>query len=240
MQTGDGQDKNTQNIVCDMDKSVYLHFKFEELLTNLKEMKHINSIVNIVLTVGLIVLYILHFTGTNNGKCTPRAAGSDSTSFSAQLPIAYINVDSLLLNYNYSKDLNEVLIRKRENAQATLTEKARKLDGEMKEFQRKRENNAFLSEQSFKSQQQALLKKQQDLQQLEETLTQQLGKEQQKMNEQLRDSIYKFLREYNKDHKYQMILSNTMNDNIMVADNMYNITNEVVEMLNSKYVKAEE
>lgn len=203
-------------------------------------MKHINSIVNIVLGIGLIVLYILHFTGTNNGKPASKAAGSDSTSLSAQLPIAYINVDSLLLNYNYSKDLNEVLIRKRENAQATLTEKARKLDGEMKEFQRKRENNAFLSEQSFKSQQQALLKKQQDLQQLEETLTQQLGKEQQKMNEQLRDSIYKFLQEYNKDKKYQMILSNTMNDNIMVADNAYNITNEVVEMLNSKYVKAEE
>ncbi|MCX6307331.1 MAG: OmpH family outer membrane protein [Bacteroidia bacterium] len=60
------------------------------------------------------------------------------------------------------------------------------------------------------------------------------------MNEQLRDSIYKFLQEYNKDKKYQMILSNTMNDNIMVADNAYNITNEVVEMLNSKYVKAEE
>ena len=203
-------------------------------------MKHINSIVNIVLAVGLIVLYILHFTGTNNGKSATRTADSDSTSLSGQLPIAYINVDSLLLNYNYSKDLNEVLIRKRENAQATLTEKARKLDGEMKEFQRKRENNAFLSEQSFKSQQQALLKKQQDLQQLEETLTQQLGKEQQKMNEQLRDSIYKFQREFNKDHKYQMILSNTMNDNIMVADNAYNITNEVVEMLNSKYVKAEE
>lgn len=203
-------------------------------------MKHINSIVNIVLAIGLIVLYILHFTGAGNGKPATRVAGSDSTSLSAQLPIAYINVDSLLLNYNYSKDLNEVLIRKRENAQATLTEKARKLDGEMKEFQRKRDNNAFLSEQSFKSQQQTLLKKQQDLQQLEESLTQQLSKEQQKMNEQLRDSIYKFLREYNKDHKYQMILSNTMNDNIMVADNAYNITNEVVELLNSKYVKAEE
>jgi len=203
-------------------------------------MKHINSIANIVLAVGLVVLYILHFSGSGNVKPVARIAGSDSTSFAAQLPIAYINVDSLLLNYNYSKDLNEVLIRKRENAQATLTEKARKLDAEMKEFQRKRENNAFLSEQSFKSQQQALLKKQQDLQQLEEALTQQLSKEQQKMNEQLRDSIYKFLQEYNKDHKYQMILSNTMNDNIMVADNAYNITNEVVELLNSKYVKAEQ
>lgn len=203
-------------------------------------MKHINTIVNVVLAVGLIVLYILHFTGPCKVSSAVKTTGSDSTALYAQLPIAYINVDSLLLNYNYSKDLNEVLIRKRENAQATLTEKARKLDAEMKEFQRKRENNAFLSEQSFKSQQQALLKKQQDLQMLEESLTQQLGKEQQKMNEQLRDSIYKFLQEYNKDKKYQMILSNTMNDNIMVADNAYNITNEVVEMLNSKYVKSED
>jgi len=30
MPSSSGLDKNTQNIVCDMDKSVYLHFKFEE------------------------------------------------------------------------------------------------------------------------------------------------------------------------------------------------------------------
>jgi len=154
-----------------------------------------------------------------------------------QMPVAYINIDSLLLNYSYSKDLNEILIRKRENAQATLTQKARQLDLEMQEFQRKHENNAFLSEQSFKSQQQALVKKQQDLQALEENLTQELMKEQQKMNEQLRDSIYKFLQTYNKDKKYQMIISNTMNDNIMVANPSYNITNEVVDILNKKYKK---
>jgi outer membrane protein len=203
-------------------------------------MKNINTIVHIVLAIGLIVLYILHFTVGGSSKTSHRVSGSDSTAIGAQLPIAYINVDSLLLNYNYSKDLNEVLIRKRENAQATLTEKARKLDAEMKEFQRKHENNAFLSEQSFKSQQQALMKKQQDLQTLEDNLTQDLMKEQQKMNEQLRDSIYKFLQEYNKDHKYEMIISNTMNDNIMVAKPVYNITNEIVELLNSKYVKAED
>jgi outer membrane protein len=203
-------------------------------------MKKTNIIINIVLAIGLIVLYILHFTMGGSSKISNKVSGSDTISYGAQLPIAYINVDSLLLNYNYSKDLNEVLIRKRENAQATLTEKARKLDAEMKEFQRKHENNAFLSEQSFKSQQQALMKKQQDLQTLEDNLTQALMKEQQKMNEQLRDSIYKFLREYNKDHKYEMIISNTMNDNIMVARPVYNITNEIVELLNSKYVKSED
>ena len=204
-------------------------------------MKHTNTIVNIVLAIGIIVLYILHFCG-KDGDCpsSEKASASNVAVGSGQLPIAYINIDSLLQSYSYSKDLNEVLIRKRENAQATLTQKARQLDAEMQEFQRKHENNAFLSEQSFKSQQQALVKKQQDLQALEENLTQELVKEQQKMNEQLRDSIYKFLVTYNKDRKYQMIISNTMNDNIMVANPAYNITNEVVKILNSKYKKNED
>jgi len=200
-------------------------------------MKHTNTIVNIVLAISIIVLYILHFCGQESCKSSGKVSQSIGTSKIVQMPVAYINIDSLLLNYTYSKDLNEVLIRKRENAQATLTQKARQLDTEMQEFQRKHENNAFLSEQSFKSQQQALVKKQQDLQALEENLTQGLMKEQQKMNEQLRDSIYKFLQTYNKNKKYQMIISNTMNDNIMVADPSYNITNEIVEILNKKYKK---
>lgn len=203
-------------------------------------MKNSNTIVNIVLGIGLIVLYILHFTGGCSNQVKRSVANTDSTQVGEDLPIAYINVDSLLLNYNYSKDLNEVLIRKRENAQATLTEKARKLEVEMQDFQRKRENNAFLSEQSFKSQQQSLLKKQQDLQTLEQNLSNQLAKEQQNLNEQLRQKIYKFLREYNKDKKYQVILSNTMNDNILLAEPTYNITNDIVELLNNTYVKSED
>ena len=202
-------------------------------------MKHTNTIVNIVLAISIIVLYILHFC-SNDSNCKSSQTSSKAKSSSKEMPIAYINIDSLLLNYSFSKDLNEVLIRKRENAQATLTQKARQLDSDMQEFQRKHENNAFLSEQSFKSQQQALVKKQQNLQQLEENLTQDLVKEQQKMNEKLRDSIYKFLRSYNKDKKYQMIISNTMNDNIMIADPVYNITNDVVEALNSNYKKSED
>jgi len=143
-------------------------------------MKHINTIVNIVLAISIIVLYILHFCGKDSCQSSGKTTASGSAAKMEQMPVAYINIDSLLLNYTYSKDMNEVLIRKRENAQATLTQKARQLDAEMREFQRKHENNAFLSEQSFKSQQQALVKKQQDLQALEDKLTQELMKEQQK------------------------------------------------------------
>lgn len=203
-------------------------------------MKQTNTIVNIILAVSIIILYILHFTGKESSPSSQVGLDSYPAAKGSQLPIAYINIDSLLQNYSYSKELNGILIRKRENAQATLTEKARNLDAEMKEFQRKHENNAFVSEQSFKTQQQALVKKQQDLQALEDNFTQALVKEQQKMNGQLRDSIYKFLVLYNKNKKYEMIISNTMNDNIMVANPRYNITNEITKLLNKRYTKPED
>ncbi len=196
-------------------------------------------IINSVFAVCIVALFVLHFT--NRPKNEPYViASSDSTAVFVKLPIAYVNVDTLLLNYNYSKDLNETLLRKRENAQATLTQKARQLETEMSEFQRKYENNAFLSEQSFKNQQQRLQKKQADLQKLEENLTQQLLEEQQAMNKLLRDTVYSFLARYNADKKYQLILSNSMNDNIMMSEPDYNITDEVLKALNKAYAPKED
>ena len=130
-------------------------------------------------------------------------------------------------------------MRKRENAQATLNQKMRQLETDMAEFQRKHENNAFLSEQSFKSQQQGLIKKQQDLQKLEESLAQELMQEQQSMNNLLRDSIYRFLETYNQKKNYHLILSNTLNDNVLLAHPMYDITSDIIELLNAQYKPIE-
>lgn len=203
-------------------------------------MEQKSIIINVIFGICIIVLFVLHFTDKKGSTETMGIIGTDSTGVAIKMPVAYVNVDSLLINYAYSKDLNEVLLRKRENAQATLTQKARQLETEMAEFQKKHENNAFLSEQSFKSQQQRLLKKQQDLQVLEENLSKQLMQDQQVMNEQLRDSIYNFLKRYNLNKKYQIILSNTMNDNIMIADPAYDITSEIVELLNKNYSPKED
>jgi len=72
------------------------------------------------------------------------------------------------------------------------------------------------------------------LQNLDGQLTQQLMQEQQKMSEELRDTINAFLKEYNKDGKYQLILSNTAGDNILFAAKGYDITDEVVKLLNER------
>lgn len=68
-------------------------------------------------------------------------------------------------------------------------------------------------------------------------LTQQLVEAQQKMSEELRDTINSFLKEYNKDKKYEIILSNTASDNIMITNDGYDITSEIIELLNKRYEK---
>ena len=65
----------------------------------------------------------------------------------ATLPIAYVNTDSLLANFDMAKDLNEELIKKTEDARASINSQAASLEKEVNEFQRKVQTNAFLNEQ---------------------------------------------------------------------------------------------
>ena len=199
-------------------------------------MKNINYIINGVLALAVVILFVLQFTGKKESGVTKTFTAEESAS--GLLPIAYVNVDSLLLNYNYSKDLNEIIIKKQENSRASVNQKIRSLQTDMQDFQRKVENNAFLTRERAEQEQARLMKKQQELQDFDNRLAQELVSEQQRLNEQLRDTLVSQLRVYNKDKGYQVILSNTMGDNILLAGDAYDITKEVIEYLNKNYAPA--
>lgn len=199
-------------------------------------MKNITLYLNAVLVIAVIVLFILVIGSKKNGSPVMEYRGSDS-SLSERLPIAYINIDSLLLNYQFAKESNELLMKKQEDSRLDLNVRARQLQGEMEEFQRKLENNAFLSRDRAEQEQNRLVRKEQDLQQLNARLSQELMDAQQKVSEQLRDTINNFLQQYNKDKKFELILSNTASDNILLAGEGYDITQEVIAILNDRFSK---
>lgn len=198
-------------------------------------MNKLSLILNAIFAIAIIILFIL--VGSMKTQKAGNHAVSNDTTRNGKLEVAYVNVDSLLLNYTFSKDANEELIKKQEDSRLTLNVKARSLQNEMQEFQRKLENNAFLSRERAEQEHNRLLKKQQDLQELEQKLTEELLEQQQKMSEQLRDTVNVFLKEFNKDGRYQLIISNTANDNILYAQEGYDVTNEIVEALNARCKK---
>mgnify|MGYP002592098522 FL=1 len=169
----------------------------------------------------------------NEGNATPAAALA-----SGELKIAYVEIDSLLTKYRFWNDLNEMMIQKEENIRTTLNEKAKELEQEMREFQRKLENNGFASRERAEQENLRIAQKQRDLQQLQEKLANELQTENQKNSLQLRDSINSFLKMYNKDKGYSLIFSNTGFDNLLYADKAFNITEEIVEGLNARYTPS--
>jgi len=196
-------------------------------------MKNLSLILNAILAIAVIILFWLVLSNKNVAVNKQAVMWNDTIS-KGKLPIAYINIDSLLLNYQFAKDANESLIKKQEDSRLTINTRARQLQVEMGEFQKKLENNAFLSRERAEQEQLRLQKKQQELQEMDGKLSQQLMQVQQKMSEELRDTINKFMKEYNKDKKYEMIISNTSSDNVLYAAEGYDITSEVTKMLNDR------
>ena len=194
-------------------------------------MNKIQISVNVILVAAVATLFVLFSTNSKAETSVVEVAKSE------KLPIAYLNTDSLLVNYLFAQDANEKLMKKQEDARLKLNTKLRTFQNEVADFQRKLENNAFLTRERAEQAQQALVKKEQELQELEAKLTEDIMLENQKLNAQLADTLTKFLDEYNADGRYHMILSNTAKDNVLFAIPGYDITEEVTKVLNARYIK---
>ena len=164
----------------------------------------------------------------------PQAAGAENVS---GMKIAYVEVDSLMTQYNFAKDYSVTLQKKSNNARHTLTQKGNLLQAAVNNFQQKLQNNGFQSREQAASVQAAIERQQRDLQELQARLENELASETQKFNTALRDSLNSFLTSYNKDKKYDMILSKS-GDNILFANQKYDITQDIINGLNKRYKPA--
>lgn len=150
------------------------------------------------------------------------------------MKIAYVEVDSLMSQYKFCKEYSLILQKKSNNARNTLSTKGAQLQQAAANFQQKLQNNGFASREQAEGVQAAIARQQQDLQELQGRLGSELDAETAKYNQALRDSLQHFLKLYNKDKKYDLILSKA-GDNILYANKAYDITNDVVNGLNKAY-----
>ena len=196
-------------------------------------MKNTNYIINGILAVAVIVLFILHFSGKKTG--VEKAVLGENDSSVVALPVAYVNVDSMLLNYHFAKELNDVLESKREKLRLSLNQKGQQLSAEMVEFENKLNNNIFATRERAISEQQRLEKKQRDLQEFITRSQEELEIEHMRVNQQLADTVIVALNIYNESKRYQIIFRNAGIENILLANEAYNITREVLDFLNARY-----
>lgn len=165
-----------------------------------------------------------------------QATASTEAAAPTELKIAYVEVDSIMTQYQFCKDYSAILTKKGQNIESTIQQKGAALQAAANNFQSKIQQNVYTREQA-QAIQTSLQKQNVDLQSLQQRLGAEFQEETDKYNKALHDSIANYLARYNKDKKYSIIFSKS-GDNLLYCDKAYDITKEIIAGLNKAYKPA--
>jgi outer membrane protein len=161
--------------------------------------------------------------------------GSSDTSGQSSasgLKIAYVNGDSILLNYGEFRAASESLNLKQRDAEESLQAKGAELEKEIIAYQRKVQSGT-LSRNEMESQERRLGAKQEALMGERDQISNALLTETNEINERLQKIIRAKLKEIKEQEGYDFIFSYVAGGPILIADEKYDITEAVLKALNS-------
>jgi len=187
--------------------------------------------------IAIVTLTAFAFIACNNQpKQNDTVASKNKTTTtpaSDNQKVAYVEIDSIMSQYTYWKDVTKIIKAKEANIQRTLAGKQKATQAAAANFQQNVQANKYTQVQA--QQIQASIQKQaQDADALQQRLGAEYQNEVAKYNKALSDSVHNYLKEYNKDKKFAIILAKS-GDNILYADPAYNITDDVIKGMNQAY-----
>jgi outer membrane protein len=203
----------------------------------IKIMKRLPLIFSAICIVAVGVLYILYFTDKKDDE---KYAGQSDKETVAQLDlspnaIAYINIDTVVNNYDFYFDLKQRFEKKYKTSEAELSSKEKAYKKEVEDYQYKVQRGLVTRSEAQKLEQQ-ILNEQQNLLRLQEDLRLELAEEEQVMLRQVLNSIMVYLEELQAEYKYQFVFGTTaIGGNVLYADKELDITRQVIEGLNQRY-----
>jgi outer membrane protein len=168
--------------------------------------------------------------GNTNGA---QQANAESKTPAAQGDIVYIQLDSLVNQYDMYNDLKSELESKVQAVQEDLTKKGRSFESAVKDFQAKIDKG-LLTRSQAEEQQQKLVEREQNLQGLSQQKQMELAEEEAVMMRRVMDAIQTYITKYNQDKGYALILSVP----VLAGDPSLNITQDILAGLNEEYIKS--
>ena len=189
-----------------------------------------------VSSISVLLVTIFLFVQCKNqatkepGEVVSVAGKIDSES----LPLAYVEVDSLLVHFEFYNRLASSLEDKLAKHNSTLNAGYQKLENEYINFQQRVQNNAFLSQDRMQQEQRRIQRMKDDLDRQAAQVEREIALENQLLQQQMSDTLTLGMKEFNTPQKYLMIFSKSGNS-ILYADPRHDITDQVIEFLNKRF-----
>jgi len=190
---------------------------------------------NILLLLGLVILFILHFSSSGKKEDTGMTQALVKAN-SGSITVAHVNNDSILEHYELVKVMKKDLQAKGDRLSADVASKQATFEKDAAYFQEQVQKKS-LSEQSAQEIYASLMENQQKIYELRDRYAEELQQSELDMNVVLLDSVMNFLDRYNAKYKFDYILGFNKGGNILYANDTLDITNDVIRELNEEYRK---
>ena len=191
------------------------------------------------LTIGSLLMTAVLLTGAtacDEKKDDKKPAKAKTEQHTAILPnYRYVDLDSILANYNLAKDYSEEMIRMQNNAESQIRQKESSIQSFANQVQNKMQNNGYLSQESYQADEQKMINLQNEYQRSTATLQNNIATAAAQAQKTVNDSINAFIEEYNKTRGYDAIF---FKGATLLINPELDITEEVVEGLNARYNKV--
>ena len=188
-------------------------------------MKRTVSLLSAAIVAGLLI------SGCNNAAPVAATATQADTTAAAG-SIVFFNIDKVVENYDMANDLRSVVETKVSGIQSEIDRRGNKLQKDANDFQNKMDKG--LQYQKLQQQQgeyqEYVVRKQQEMQE-----------EQQVMLNQIMNAIAEFVKAYNVEKQYALILTTSgdiLPAPVVTGSAALDITDEILAGLNAEYVKT--
>ena len=190
-------------------------------------------ICNAVLLLGLIGIYIIHFTGVGI-KSKVNADATAPLEKEGGLTIAYVNTDTLLAKYQYAIDMEQELLAYKDQQEAYGRQQMEKFQNDYQEYLKNGANMTLTQQQQKEAE---LKQRAEKMSTLEQELSAKILERQMSENTKLLNAIFAYVREYNAaNQQFDIILRKTFNDSpTLYLNPAMDITDEIVNGLNEEY-----
>ena len=194
-------------------------------------MKHTQSIL------AVVVAAVMFASSCNTNQSAPAAQAVQTGETAAAGSIVYIQMDSLVNQYDMFNDLRSEFEAKIEAIQEDLRKKGNAFEKSATDFQNKL-NKGLLTRSQAETQQQALMQREQDLRNLTGQKQMEMQEEEAVMLRKVMDAIQTYLNKYNETHNYALILQSSASNPVIVGNPSLDITNDVLKGLNAEYIQS--
>lgn len=190
-------------------------------------------ICNAVLLLGLIGIYIIHFTGIGT-KSKVNVDATAPLEKEGGLTIAYVNTDTLLAKYQYAIDMEQELLAYKDQQEAYGRQQMEKFQNDYQEYLKNGANMTLTQQQAKEAE---LKQRAERMSTLEQELSAKILERQMSENTKLLNAIFAYVREYNAaNQQFDIILRKTFNDSpTLYLNPAMDITDEIVNGLNEEY-----